>query len=103
MNIIIVGTGFSGSILARKIAEDLGCKVTVIEKRDHIGGNMYDFVDDNGILIQKYGPHFINTDNYWIIKYLSHYSKLVPYDCQLKTVLDGKIMNLPYNFTTLKQ
>ena len=48
--IIIVGAGFSGSIIARKIAEELDIKVTVIERRKHIGGNAYDEYDENGIL-----------------------------------------------------
>lgn len=69
-NIIIVGSGFSGSILARKLAEDLNQKVLVVEKRSHIGGNAYDEKDDNGILIQKYGPHFFNTNKFSIIQYL---------------------------------
>lgn len=56
--IIIVGSGFSGGILARKIAEEMGRKVLVVEKRAHIGGNMYDEYDEHGVLIQKYGPHF---------------------------------------------
>lgn len=63
-DIIVVGSGFSGSILARKIAEELGEKVLVVEKRKHIAGNMYDEVDSRGILVQKYGPHFINTNKY---------------------------------------
>jgi len=103
MNILIVGSGFSGSILARKIVEDFDCNVTLIEKRANVGGNMADFYDENGILIQKYGPHFINTNNYWIIDYLKKFSPLIPYDCSLLTFIDGKYMQLPFNFTTLKQ
>ena len=72
--IIVVGTGFSGSILARKIAEECGRKVEVIEKRSHIGGNMYDEYDEHGILVQKYGPHFLNTNKYFIIKFLKQYA-----------------------------
>lgn len=102
-NVVVVGTGFAGSILARKIAEDFNIKVNVIEKRNNIGGNMYDYTDENGILIQKYGPHFLNTNKYWIIKYLSQFSPLVPYDCSLLTYIDNKYMQLPFNFRTLQQ
>lgn len=56
---IIVGAGFSGSILARKLAEEKNMKVLVVEQRNHIAGNMYDEVNEKGILIQKYGPHLI--------------------------------------------
>lgn len=69
--IIVVGTGFSGSVIARKIADESGREVEVVEKRDHIGGNMYDEYDKYGILVQKYGPHFINTNKYSIIEFLS--------------------------------
>lgn len=52
--IVIVGSGFSGSILARKIAEEMDRKVSVIERRNYIGGNAYDEYDEHGILVQKY-------------------------------------------------
>ena len=102
-SIIVVGTGFSGSILARKIAEDCNRKVTVIEKRSHIGGNAYDEYDENGILIQKYGPHFLNTNKYFIIKFLSQYSELFPHDAKLLSFIDGNHVRLPFNFRTLQQ
>ena len=69
-DIVVVGSGFSGSILARRIAEELGQEVLVVEKRSHIAGNMYDEIDENGILVQKYGPHYLNTNKYFIIEYL---------------------------------
>ena len=56
--VFVVGAGFSGSILARKIAEELGRKVTIIERRSHIGGNAYDELDEHGILIQNMVPIF---------------------------------------------
>ena len=74
--IVIVGSGFSGSILARKIAEELDREVLVVERRKHIAGNMYDEYDENGILIQKYGPHFLNTNKYFVIKFLKQYTEL---------------------------
>ena len=102
-DIIIVGTGFSGSILARKIAEECGRKVTVIEKRDHIGGNMYDEYDQYGILVQKYGPHFLNTNKYFIIEFLKQYGELFPHDTHLLSFIDGKYVQLPFNFRTVQQ
>lgn len=101
--IIIVGTGFSGSILARKIAEECDRKVEVIEKRSHIGGNMYDEYDDHGILVQKYGPHFLNTNKYWIIKYLSQYAELFPHNTKLLSFLDGRYIRLPFNFQSIQE
>ena len=67
--IIVVGTGFSGTVIARKIAEELDKEVLVLEKRNHIAGNMYDEYDEHGIMVQKYGPHVVVTDRWEIIKY----------------------------------
>ena len=101
--IIIVGAGFSGSIIARKIAEELDIKVTVIERRKHIGGNAYDEYDENGILIQKYGPHFLNTNKYFIIKFLMQYSKLFQHNTKLLSFLDGQYIRLPFNFQSVQE
>jgi UDP-galactopyranose mutase len=102
-DIIIVGSGFSGSILARKIAEELNEKVLVIEKRKHIGGNMYDELDEHGILVQRYGPHFLNTNKYSIIKYLSQYCELFQHNTKLLSFIDGRYVRLPFNFETVQQ
>lgn len=101
--IIVVGSGFSGSILARKIAEELDQKVLVVEKRPHIGGNMYDEVDEHGILIQRYGPHFLNTNKYSIIHFLSQYAELFPFFTELLSFIDGRYVRLPFNFETVQQ
>ena len=101
--IIVVGAGFSGSIIARKIAEELDIKVTVIERRKHIGGNAYDEYDENGILIQKYGPHFLNTNKYFIIKFLMKYSELFQHNTKLLSFLDGQYIRLPFNFQSVQE
>lgn len=101
--IIVVGSGFSGSILARKIADECNRKVRVIEKRNHIAGNMYDEYDENGILIQKYGPHFLNTNKYFIIEYLEQYGELFPHETKLLSFIDNKYIRLPFNFKTVQQ
>ena len=101
--IIIVGSGFSGSVIARRIAEELDKPVTVLEKRHHIGGNMYDEYDEYGILVQKYGPHFLHTNNYQIITYLQQYAQIFPYFVKLLSFIDGRYVRLPFNFLTVQQ
>lgn len=103
MNIVVVGTGFSGSIIARQIAESFDVHVKVVEKRSHIGGNMYDEVNEQGILVQKYGPHFLNTNKYFIIKFLMQYAELFPHNTKLLSFIDGKYIRLPFNFTSVQQ
>ena len=101
--VVVVGAGFAGSVLARKIAEETNKRVLVVEKRNHIGGNAYDEYDKNGILIQKYGPHFFATYQWWIIEYLKRFSDF--YECPIKAVsfLEGQYIDRPYNFRTLQQ
>ena len=67
--IVVVGSGFSGSVIARAIAEELNKEVLVVEKRSHIAGNMFDEIDEHGICVHKYGPHVVVTNKWSIIKY----------------------------------
>lgn len=60
MDCLVIGCGLSGSVIARHLAEQ-GKKVVIWERRNHIGGNMYDYVDGHGFLVQKYGPHTFRT------------------------------------------
>ena len=61
-NILIVGAGFAGATIARELAEH-DYNVTVIDSRDHIGGNAYDYINEHGLRIHKYGPHIFHTSN----------------------------------------
>lgn len=101
--IVVVGAGFSGSIIARKIAEELGYKVNVVERRSHIGGNAYDEVNEHGILVQRYGPHFLNTNKYFIIKFLQQYAELFQHDAKLLSFIDDRYVCLPFNFRTVQE
>ena len=73
-NSVIIGAGFAGAVVARKLAEK-NKKVLVIEKREHIGGNCYDELDENGILIHKYGPHIFHTNDEEVFEFLSKYTE----------------------------
>jgi UDP-galactopyranose mutase len=71
---IIVGAGFAGSVLAERLARDLGKRVLLIDRRNHIGGNAYDHFDDAGILVHRYGPHIFHTNSRDIFEYLSQFT-----------------------------
>jgi len=99
---IVVGSGISGSIVARKLAEEKGVKVIVLEKRLHVAGNIFDEYID-GVLVQKYGPHFFLTNEWWIVEYLKRFTKFYEYPAQAISYVDGKYINRPYNFRSLQQ
>ena len=72
---VVVGTGFAGAVTARELAERGGKKVLVIEKRGHIGGNMYDELDDAGILVHRYGAHIFHTNDKRAFDYVRRFTE----------------------------
>ncbi|MDY6970917.1 MAG: UDP-galactopyranose mutase [Thermodesulfobacteriota bacterium] len=98
---VIVGAGFSGAVLAERIATQKGQKVLVIERRNHIGGNAYDFYDENGVLIHKYGPHIFHTNSRKAWEYLSHFTGWRPHFHKVLAVIDGHKVPIPFNLNTL--
>lgn len=101
-DIIVVGCGFCGSIIARLAAEESGKRVLVLEKRNHIAGNMYDEIDENGFLVQKYGPHIFHTEEDWIYEYISRFSNWYTYRTRSNVELDGKSIPVPFGFRAIK-
>ena len=72
---LVVGAGYAGAVSARRLAEDGGKTVLVLERRDHVGGNAYDCLDGAGILIHKYGPHIFHTNDKRVFDYLSRFTR----------------------------
>lgn len=99
---VIAGAGLSGSTFARCAAEK-GKKVLVVERRNHIGGNLYDETDDSGILIQKYGPHIFHTNNESVYEFVSKYADWKPFKLCCEVELFGKFTPSPFNFKTIDQ
>lgn len=99
---IVVGCGFAGSVMARKLAEEGDKKVLVIDKRSHLGGNAYDFVDEAGVLIHKYGPHIFHTNKEKVYNYLSNFTKWYDYSHEVVGSIDGKYIPIPFNLNALK-
>ncbi|WP_312692028.1 UDP-galactopyranose mutase [Caproiciproducens sp.] len=99
---IVVGAGFCGSVIARKIAEELGKKVLVLEKRKHIAGNMYDEFDEYGILVQRYGPHTFVTNQKELAEFVKKYGEWRDYDVTARVEIDGNLMPIPFNFRSIE-
>ncbi len=99
--IIIVGAGFSGATIARLLAES-GKDVTVLDKRDTIGGNAYDYVDKSGILVQPYGPHIFHTNEKAVFDFLSKFTEWEKYEHRvLARIRKDKFVPVPFNLTSL--
>lgn len=101
-DLIVVGCGFCGSIIARLAAEESKKRVLVLERRNHIAGNMYDEIDENGFLVQKYGPHIFHTDEDWIYEFISRFANWYPYKTLYTVELDGKSVPAPFGFKAIK-
>lgn len=98
---IIVGAGISGSVIAERIANVLNKKVLLVEKKDHIGGNCYDYKDEDNILIHKYGPHIFHTNYKEVWDYISKFTDWVYYQHKVLGFIDGKYVPIPFNLNTL--
>lgn len=101
MRYIVVGSGYAGSICARYIAEELNEKVVLIEKRNHIAGNMYDFYNEHGILVHMYGPHISVMNNERAFNYLSRFTEWLPYEHRVDACIDGMEVPLPINLNSI--
>ncbi len=98
--VLVVGAGFSGAVIARELAEE-GYSVTVIDKRTHIGGNAFDYVNAYGIRVHAYGPHLFHTSNKDVVSWLSQFTEWLPYQHRVKALLaDGRFVTLPVNAET---
>ena len=100
-DVVIVGAGISGITLAERYANIKNFKVLIIDKREHIGGNCYDYYDNNGILVSKYGPHYFHTNDEGVWKYVSLFTKWNPYEHRVLGHVDGKIVPIPINMDTI--
>lgn len=100
---LIVGAGFSGSVIAERLATQSGKKVLVVDKRNHIGGNTYDHYNENGILIHKYGPHIFHTNSREVFEYLSLFTQWRTYEHRVLASVDGQLVPIPINLDTINK
>ena len=101
-NILIVGAGYAGSVVARELA-DAGRRVLLIDRRPHIAGNAYDEFDSNGILVHRYGPHIFHTNSERIFGYLSRFTEWRPYEHRVRSVVNGIAYPFPINRDTINR
>ena len=102
-DVVIVGAGPVGCVLANKFATELNLSCLIIEKRNHIAGNCYDEKNKKGVLYHKYGPHYLRFKNNKVFKYLSKYTKWIPGNYIVQSVVDKKFYPFPINLDTLEK
>ena len=103
----IAGAGYAGAVSARALAEK-GKKVLVLERRNHIGGNAYDCLDEAGVLIHKYGPHIFHTNDKRVFDFLSRFTRWRDYQHRVVANIPGKGRErqqypVPFNLTSLEE
>ena len=100
---VVVGAGLAGITIAERIATQLHENVLIIEKRDHIGGNVYDRYNEAGILVQMYGPHTFHTNDKEVFDYICQYTKWHDYQHRVLSYVDGRFVPLPISLETINQ
>ncbi len=98
---LVIGCGLAGTVISRELAEREGKKVLIIEKRSHIGGNTYDFLNDDGILVHKYGPHIFHTGSKLVFDYISRFTQWRDYSHEVLADIHGTLMPVPFNLNSL--
>ena len=100
-DVLVVGAGYAGSIMAERLASQRGLRVLVVDRRPHIAGNAHDYLDEHGVLVHAYGPHIFHTKSQGVVDYLSQFTEWTPYEHRVVAEVDGKHLPVPINRTTI--
>jgi UDP-galactopyranose mutase len=102
--ILIVGAGFSGAVIARELAERMAARVTVIDRRDHLAGNCHSYRDTvSGVMLHAYGPHVFHTGSERVWRYVNRFAAFNPYTLRPRAVTPRGVFSLPINLLTINQ
>ncbi len=102
-HVCIVGAGLSGAVIAEHFARIENRKVLIIDKRNHVAGNCYDYINENGILVNEYGAHLFHTNDEEVWKYIQRFGEWERWEHQVIGYVDGKLINIPVNITTVNK
>ncbi|XP_053391830.1 probable UDP-galactopyranose mutase [Mercenaria mercenaria] len=101
-DICVVGAGLSGAVIAERYASTTNKTIAMLEKRNHIGGNCYDYTDiETGIRVSKYGAHLFHTKYDRVWSYIQQFGKWVPYELKVQALIQGKHVPVPVNIDTV--
>ena len=102
-DILVVGAGYAGSVVAERMAAVGRQRILVIDRRDHIAGNAYDYYDEHGVLCHRYGPHIFHTKSEKVVEYLSRFTDWRSYEHRVLARVDGRLVPMPINRTTVNE
>jgi UDP-galactopyranose mutase len=100
---VIVGAGFSGSVVAAQMARNFRKRVLLVDRRPHVGGNAYDHANEAGVLVHKYGPHIFHTNSKDVFTYLSQFTLWREYEHRVLAWVAGQLVPIPINVDTVNQ
>jgi UDP-galactopyranose mutase len=101
---LIIGSGLSGCVIAERISTILKKKVLIIDKREHIGGNCYDYIDkETNILVNKYGAHLFHTNSEEVWEYVNNFAKFIRWEHKVLSYVNNKFVSIPVNITTVNE
>jgi UDP-galactopyranose mutase len=100
-DVLVAGAGYAGSVIAERFASQRNARVLVVDRRRHIGGNAYDYVDDHGVRVHAYGPHIFHTRSARIVDYLSQFTDWTPYEHRVMARVGERVVPVPINRTTV--
>ena len=101
VDVLVVGAGFAGAVLAERLASQSNLRVLVCDRREHIAGNAHDAVNADGVLCHSYGPHIFHTNSERVVEYLSSFTDWRPYEHRVLACVAGRFVPVPINRDTL--
>jgi UDP-galactopyranose mutase len=102
-DLLVVGAGYAGSVIAEQMASRCDQRVLVIDRRDHIAGNAYDSLDEHGVLVHRYGPHIFHTGSRQIVEYLEAFTDWRPYEHRVLAQVGDQLLPMPINRDTVNR
>jgi UDP-galactopyranose mutase len=103
VDVLVVGAGYAGAIMAERLASQCGNSVLVVDRRSHLAGNAYDYLDSHGVLVHAYGPHIFHTNARPVVEYLSRFTDWHPYEHRVVAKVGEQLLPIPINRTTVNE
>lgn len=101
-DLVIAGSGLFGLTVAERCARELGLRVLVVERRDHIGGNAHSEIEPStGIEVHRYGAHLFHTSNERVWEYVNRFTAFTGYRHRVFTIFKGRVYPMPINLGTI--